>query len=294
MPSDDLLHRFIFDHCDVRGELVTLSESYREVLSHNPYPPAVQRLLGECLAAASLLSSTLKYQGLISIQARGDGPIMALVAEATHDNTLRGIVRLNPDQPLSAEQGQTGTLGDLLGKGIMAITIEPEKGERYQGIVPMGSDQLSECLQHYFQQSEQLDTRLWLRADKQAATGLLLQALPTPKNASREANQESWHTLCTLADTVTTEELLTLDHPQLLFRLFHEESPRLFSPHDFRFACSCSHERSANALSSLGREEVEQLLVEQGTITIDCQFCNQRYRFDAGAVRELFGDSTLH
>jgi len=176
----------------------------------------------------------------------------------------------------------------------MAITIEPERGERYQGIVPMDSRQLAVCLQHYFQQSEQLDTRLWFAADDRHCSGLLLQALPRQLNTNAEDNQQHWETLCALADTVTPEEMLELEHGTLLFRLFHEEAPRMFEPKPISFGCSCSRERSANALMSLGRDEVEQLLVETGGIDIDCQFCNQLYHFDAPAVRELLGDSTLH
>lgn len=292
MSQNDLLHRFLFDDCDVRGESVKLGDSYREVLRHNPHPLAIQRLLGECLAAASLLSSTLKFNGLISIQAKGEGPVAMLMAECNHHRDLRGIVRLNPEAPEVGAGEQS--LGDLLGKGVMAITIEPEQGERYQGLVPMESDDLAGCLEHYFYQSEQLKTRLWFAADEHSATGLLLQALPRQLNTDEDENRDHWETLCTLADTVSREEMLSLPTENLLHRLFHEHPLRLFDPSPLRFACSCSRERSANALLSLGREDVEQLLVETGGIDIDCQFCNRHYHFDATDVRELIGDTTLH
>jgi molecular chaperone Hsp33 len=294
MSSNDLLHRFMFDDCDIRGEIVTLGESYREVLNNNPHPASVQKLLGEFMAAASLLSSTLKFDGMIILQARGDGPISTIMAECSHHKSLRGIARLNDGIELTEEQAQTASMQTLLGNGVLAITIEPKRGERYQGIVPMDSQNLAGCLEHYFQQSEQLDTRLWFAADGQFASGLLLQALPRQLKTSPEDNEKHWETLATLAGTLTDEELLELDHASLLYRLFHEENVRLFEPSPLRFSCSCSRERTGNALISIGRDEVEKLLVENGSIDVDCQFCNQHYHFEAADIRELFGDATLH
>lgn len=293
-PNNDLLHRFMFDEYDIRGEIVTLGESYREVLRNNPYPTSVKKLLGEFLAAASLLSSTLKFDGMIILQARGNGPISTIMAECSNHQDLRGIVRLNPEQELTETQRESADMQGLLGEGILAITIEPKRGERYQGIVPMDSEKLAGCLEHYFRQSEQLETRLWFAADGEHASGLLLQALPRQLKTSPEENEDQWETLSALADTLTAEELLNLDHETLLYRLFHEHQVRLFDPSSLRFACSCSRERTGNALVSMGREEVEALLVEQGQIDVDCQFCNQHYHFEAADVRALFGDTTLH
>lgn len=301
MPSNDLLHRFIFDDADIRGELVTLGDSYREVLSHNTYPLAVQKLLGEFLAAIGLLSSTLKFDGVIILQARGDGPISTIMAECNHHNSLRGIVRMNENIPLSPELAQQGTLQQLLGKGVLFITIEPKrtedfggKLERYQGIVPMDSENLAGCLEHYFQQSEQLATRLWFSANEKNASGLLIQALPEQINTNPTDNQDHWETIITLSETITSNELLELDHPTILYRLFNEQNVRVYDPRSLHFACSCSRERSASALISLGKDEVESLLVEKGSIEIDCQFCNQHYHFDATEVRKLLGGNVLH
>lgn len=294
MPSNDLLHRFMFDDCDIRGEIVTLGDSYREVLSNNQYPPAVQRLLGEFLAAISLLSSTLKFDGMIILQARGAGPISTIMAECSNHRGLRGIVRMQTDAKLTPEQAESGGLQQLLGGGIIAITIEPKKGERYQGIVPMDSENLAVCLEHYFQQSEQLNTRLWFAANTENASGFLLQALPKQLKTDQEDNEQHWDTLSALAETVSDDELLTLEHANLLYRLFHEEPLRMFEPSELTFSCSCSRERTASALLSIGRTEIEELLVEKGQIEVDCQFCNQHYVFDAEAIRELLGNATLH
>lgn len=301
MPSNDLLHRFLFDDCDVRGEIVTLSESYREVLSHNRYPPAIRRLLGEFLAAVGLLSSTLKFDGKIILQARGDGPISTIMAECNHHNSLRGIVRTNDDAQLSESLALHGSMKQLLGNGVLVISIEPQrtenfegKLERYQGIVPMDAEDLAGCLEHYFQQSEQLATRLWFAANEGHATGFLIQALPQQLNTDAEDNREKWDTIITLAETITPEELLGLDHPTVLYRLFNEQPVRLFEPKKLHFSCSCSRERCASALLTIGKEEVEQLLVEKGRIEIDCQFCNQHYLFSAEEVRKLLGGNVLH
>lgn len=301
MPSNDLLHRFLFDDCDIRGEMITLGDSYREVLSHNQHPPAIRYLLGEFLAAVGLLSSTLKFDGKIILQARGEGAISTIMAECSNHNALRGIVRMNPDLDIDETLATCGNLQELLGKGVLVITIEPKrtenfegKLERYQGIVPLDADNLAACLEHYFQQSEQLATRIWLSADDSFTTGLLIQALPQQLVTNPEENQDHWETITTLADTVTTEEMLTLDHPTLLYRLFHEQPVRIFDPAALHFSCSCSRERSASALMTIGKDDVEQLLMEKGSIDIDCQFCNQHYHFAADEVRKLLGGNILH
>ena len=300
MPSNDLLNRFIFDDCDIRGELVTLGESYREILSHNNYPPAIQKLLGEFLAAISLMSSTLKFDGMIILQARGDGAISTIMAECNHHNNIRGIVRLKPDVELSEELANNSSMQDLLGNGVLVITIEPKRAEnfggkleRYQGIVPLERETLAGCLEDYFQQSEQLATRFWIAADNEHASGFLIQALPHQLKTPEE-NRDHWETIEALANTITPEELLQLDHEQILYRLFHEQQVRVFDPTQVKFACSCSRERSESALLALGKTEVEELLVEKGSIDIDCQFCNKHYHFTPEDVRVLLGGKTLH
>lgn len=288
------MHRFLFDNTDIRGEVVTLSDSYQQVLENNENLPAqVRQLLGEFVAAVSLLSSTLKFDGILTLQARGDGPLPLIMAECTHHKAVRAIARPNPEVDFAALEGYD--LKSLMGDGMLVIIIDPDKGERYQGIVPLDSDNLAGCLQHYFDQSEQLPTRFWLSSSEQAATGLMLQALPQ-QLASADENDDHWSTAVQLANTVKDEELLTLEHSEILYRLFHEEQIRLFEPAAVKFECSCSRARSGNALTSLGRSEVESLLAEQDIISIDCQFCNQTYAFGAQDLDSLFGDNehSLH
>ncbi len=301
MPSNDLLHRFLFDDCDIRGEMITLGDSYREVLSHNPQAPAIHRLLGEFLAAVGLLSSTLKFDGKIILQARGDGAISTIMAECNHHNSLRGIVRLNNEIEISDDLAQNGNLQELLGNGVLVITIEPQRAEnfggkleRHQGIVPMDANNLAGCLEHYFQQSEQLATRIWFAANESTVSGLLVQALPQQLITNADDNRDKWETVIALADTIKQDELLELEHSTVLYRLFNEHPLRVFEPKALHFACSCSRERSASALLSIGKNEVEELLVERGSIDIDCQFCNQHYHFAADEIRQLLGGNVLH
>lgn len=294
MSSTDQMQRFLFDNTDIRGEIVSLGDSYAEVLANNSYAPVVQTLLGEFIAAVSLLSSTLKFEGRLTLQARGDGPVPLIVAECNHHKELRAVASPSDDVEWDSFAGKG--IQSLIGQGMLCIIIEPDKGQRYQGVVPLDSDTLAGCLEHYFEQSEQLPTRLWFAADieLERASGLLLQALPKQINSNPEDNQNCWETTTALADTVKDEELLNLPHEELLYRLFNEETVRLFDPVAIRFQCSCSFDRSAQALVSLGHTEVEQMLQELGTIEIDCQFCNQEYHFSDKDIAELFPAKNLH
>ncbi|QIL90891.1 Hsp33 family molecular chaperone HslO [Microbulbifer harenosus] len=290
----DQLERFIFSRHDIRGQLVTLTKAYREVLEHNQLPAPVQRLLGEFLAAACLLSTTLKFEGILMLQARGEGDVPLLVAECTHHSDVRGLARVAE----GAEIPEGATLRELVGnRGALVITVDPQEGERYQGIVPLEKDTLAECLEDYFTQSEQLQTRFWIESSADTVGGVMLQVLPGNNAASEAENADAWETGVHLAATVTAEELHNLPHDQLLVRLFHELEPASLGTANIRFKCSCSPERSARALIAMGPENVYTLLEEQGgEITADCQFCNRTYRFDREKIEALFNapPHTLH
>jgi molecular chaperone Hsp33 len=276
--SDSIL-RFIFDTTDIRGEWVQLEQSYHEALAHHHYPPAVRRLTGEFLASVSLLAATLKFDGSIILQARSDGEIPLIMAEANSQQEVRAIVH-------GAEQAISEDFQGLIGAGTLSITIDPVGRQRYQGIVPLDGESLSACLESYFRQSEQLPTRIWLTADGGRAAGLFLQELPGTGPVEERAAQ--WQHLTTLAGTVTPAELLELPGDTLLHRLFHEEPLRLLRREPVEFRCSCSRARTENMLVSLGREELEQILAEQGEIAVNCEFCNQLYRFEPAQVAALF------
>lgn len=289
MPIDnDQLHRFIFDNTDIRGEIITLGDSYNTLLADKAYPEAIESLLGEFLTAAALLSSTLKFDGLLTLQARGDGPLPLIMAESDHNRTLRGIAKINGDHP-----NQGDNLPALIGKGILAITIDPDQGKRYQGIVPLDGPILADCLEHYFYQSEQLPTKIWLASNGKVASGLLLQRLPQ-QVADSETNARAWENRIQLANTLSEEELLSLGHSNLLTRLFHEEGVRLFDPFPLRFGCSCSKQRSSRALEHLGKAEALKLLKELGRIQVDCEFCGHQYDYDEDDIKALFAPDTRH
>ena len=282
--NNDTLQRFIFESTDIRGEITTLSSSYQDLLALQKSPPQVELLFGEFLAAVTLLSSRLKHSGMITIQARGTGPITTIMAECTQDNKLRGIVRGDFDT-LNGLEGQS-TLQELLGKATLAITLEPEGKERYQGVVPLDEEHLSSCLEFYFYQSEQLPTKIKLTSDADTATGLLIQQLPS--SGDHDKSQEDWQRVSNLLETLSSDEQLQLSHNDQLYRLFHEQDLLLFDPTTMQFSCSCSRQRTENALLSLGRKDVLELSAEQGLIMINCQFCSQEYRFTAADVDLLF------
>lgn len=281
MINNDSLQRFLFDGTDIRGEITTLSASYQDLLTKQKYPPQVALLFGEFLAAVSLLSTTLKNTGMITIQATGDGPVSTLMAECSQGHKLRGIARGDFDNLQGAS-----SLQELLGSGVLAITIEPEGKERYQGVVPLDGDNLSQCLEFYFYQSEQLPTKIKLASNSESASGMLIQQLPSSADAEKSA--DDWQNLSVLFATLTDTEQLQLSHNDQLYRLFHEQELRLFDPQPMSFACSCSRQRTESALISLGRDEVVEMSAEQGLIVITCEFCSEQYRFTENDVQQLF------
>lgn len=281
----DFTQRFLFEDSDVRGELTALEQSYVHVLAKHSYPPVVGQLLGELLAAATLLVGTLKFDGLLVLQASSSGAIPLLMVECSSEREVRAIARYHAEQLVDG-----ASLRELMPDGALALTVDPRQGQRYQGIVALDGETLADCLSSYFANSEQLPTRFWLYADgSRLARGLLLQALPAEQLRDPEERAANWQHLTTLADTLRAEEMLGLDNQTVLHRLYHEEVVRLFEPQPLEFRCSCSRERSLNALASLGQQDAEALLGESaGEVVIDCQFCNQRYAFDAADIAQLF------
>ncbi len=293
MTIPDTAQRFLFENTDIRGERVGLSSSLQAAFEPHAYPLAIRRLLGEIAAAAVLLSTTLKFQGTMSLQARSNGPVSVLMVECTDQRTFRAIARWKEEPADNAD------LQTLLPDGQLVITVDPVKGKRYQGIVPLENPTLAHCFAQYFQQSEQLPTSVWLASDGNSASGFLLQALPATVEKDEKVREERWSHLTTLAHTLTDEELLSVETETLLHRLFHEEDIRLFDAEPVSYRCTCSRERTATALQTVDRQELEDILAEQGEVNMDCQFCNTRYSFSADEVADLLAPSqtsprTLH
>jgi molecular chaperone Hsp33 len=279
--------RFLLEDAGVRGVRVHLDEAWREIRGRTDYPPAVAELLGEASAAAALLTAHAKVDGRLSLQLRGEGALRLLFAECTADDSLRGIAQFDEDA------GPREFSRDLrqLGEGAMlAITIEnhppsAREPQRYQGLVPLESDSLAGALEDYFRRSEQLPTRMLLAADARRAAGLMLQKLP-----GDAGDADGWLRAGALLDTLAPGELLDWADETLLHRLYHEEKVRLLDRRALRFACSCSRERVASVLQSIGREEA-LAAAESGVAEVRCEFCGQRYHFDADAIAGLFDPS---
>lgn len=288
MPSDQL-QRFLFDDTQVRGEIAQLEETYQEVISRHDYPAPIERLVGELLAACALLTATIKLDGILSIEIRGQGALSLLMAESNPGSSeraqrLRAIARF--DEQAVAAMADT-SLEALAGDGRVVITLDPHEGQRYQGIVALDQPTIAGCLEAYFAQSEQLPTRLWLATDERRAAGLLIQKLPEEANPN---DPDAWERINHLADTVTGDELTGLDAEQVLHRLFHEEQARVFDPAPVVFSCTCSRERFGRALHQLGAEELRSVVAEQGQIETQCHFCNTYYVFTPADVEALIED----
>jgi molecular chaperone Hsp33 len=282
MADRDSLHRFLFERAGVRGELVSLDASWRAVLDIHPYPEPVRQPLGEALAAVLLLVSTIKIDGSLILQVQGEGPLRTMVVQATNEHTIRGLARWDGPVP-------QGNLRQVFGDGRLVLTIEPRRGKRYQGIVPLEGPDLSAALGTYFGTSEQLPTRLWLAASERRAAGLLLQRLP-----AGHGPDEDWERIGLLAKTLTPRELLELPAAQLLYRLFNEETVRLFESEPVSFRCGCSLQRVQDTLRALGRSEISSILEEHGAVEVDCEFCNRHYHLDRVDALKLFTEIPPH
>ncbi len=280
MKNHDRIQRFLFEDEPIRGQLVSLDDSWQTILDRSDATGYAREILGHALAAVSLLASTLKFDGNITLQIRGQGALHMLVAQATSERTLRGIIRQSHEI-----EDETASLADIFQTNKIVITIDSGKGKPHQGIVPLSGHTLSEALGAYFEQSEQLQTHLWLAANDNNASGLLIQKLPGEPH-----DPDAWDRVLKLSETVTDNELYSLASEELVYRLFHEESVRVFKQHPIAFECSCSRERTAGMLKSLGKAELKDILKTEGSIGITCEVCNEHYSFDAIDVESLFNE----
>jgi molecular chaperone Hsp33 len=307
------LHRFLFDGLPVRGSFVRLTDAWTEILQRRQrstggeWPQPVIELVGEMAAAGMLMQSNIKFNGALVLQIFGDGPVKVAVAEVQHDLSLRATAKVVG--PVDAN-ARLADMVNVSNKGRCAITLDPRDKfpgqQAYQGMVPLHGDhrekldRISEVLEHYMLQSEQLDTKLVLAADEKVAAGLLIQRLPvageknlsgsfvSKENEDEIGRNEDYNRIATLAGSLTRQELLELDVDTVLRRLFWEEKLMQFPPQRPSFACTCSRERVASMIRGLGREEADSIVAEQGEIDVACDFCGQQYRFDAVDAAQLF------
>ena len=282
-PDQDAVRRYLCDEApDARLMTVRLSKTKNDMLDHQNMPLSVQKLCEELVAAACILSHMLKFDGEMILQIKGSGPITMMVAECSSEGRIRSTAQWE-------DVGDAITFEDFFGAGYLAVTVDPRQGERYQGIVPLESGSISGCINHYFQNSEQLDTKLWLASDQSTVGGLLIQRIPEEGGQTLQGHA-NWETLSALADTITNQELASEAGPLMIYKLFHELNPRSFDPWGIEFGCSCSKERSARALRALGEIELKQLFAEQPSLTVDCHFCGQVYQYDQADLEWLLSD----
>jgi len=297
--SDQLKKYLLPDH-STRIETVRLTGAWQTGLAHQSYPPCIQQLLGELVAAAVLLASNLKFDGSLILQLQGDGPVSLILVECTSTLEIRATATLREGQEAPAN----GTLQSLMnpnGNGRFAVVLDPRRKTRdmqpYQGIVPLEGETVAQVLELYMQKSEQLDTRLWLAANGQCAAGMLLQRLPTQGGKTNMMPQdETWTRALTLAQTLQTDELIELDSDEIIKRLFWEEPLLAFDPSPVIWHCPCTRERVADMLRMLGRDEIESILAERDQVDVACNFCGKPYAFDSVDCAGLFtpGPDSAH
>ena len=276
----DTLQHFLFENTPIRGNLVHLNQTFKQVLQHQTLPTVLKQALGELMAASALLSATLKMDGALVLQLQSKSALKLLVVECSSDLNIRATAKW--DDTLTEEMNNYPFV-ELVKHGQFVITLDPSEGEAYQGIVPIEGVTIAEMLQNYMLRSQQIDTSLWLHCDSESASGMLLQKLPNLDNLDVDA----WNRMNILANTVTNEELKNLNPEALLRRLFSEENVRLFDAKSTQFRCSCSKPKVGNMLRLLGKQEVESILAELGKIEVNCDFCNKHYSFDTVDAAQL-------
>lgn len=279
--DNDKLYRYLFQNRAVRGEWVRMNKSFGETLNTHHYPLPVQNLLGEMMVATSLLTATLKFNGHITVQVQGDGPLKLALVNGTDTQQIRALARLQ------GEFTDDMTLHQMIGKGVLVITIAPEEGERYQGVVALDKPTITECLEEYFERSEQLKTQLIIRTGEfngePVAAGMLLQIMP-----DGSGSPDDFSHLATLTFTVKNEEIFGLTAEEMLYRLYHEERVELYEPQSVTFHCGCSAERSGAALLLISDEEINEILAEHnGSIDMQCECCGTHYFFNREAIDKL-------
>lgn len=275
----DTLQRFMFEHASIRGEIAHLDETYKTIINQRPYPPMVKRLLGEALVSCLLLAGSIKFEGEITLQFVGDKRLPLLLVQCDHLLHLRGVAKYQED-------GDDVDYNTAFLKGRMSMTINQyDQTKAYQSVVPVSSISMGENLMHYFAQSEQIASRVWLAVNDEMAAGMLLQLMPDQDTQKRE---QFWEYAVHLGQTISEHELLTLDNPTILHRLYHETELRLYPARSVRFQCRCNEEKMKQALVVLGEADVRKLLQEQGKVEVSCNFCNRHYVFDAIDVTLLF------
>ncbi len=301
--ADDLVLPFQIEESRLRGRMVKLGPAIDEILTRHDYPPTIARFLAEMATLATLLASMLKYEGIFTLQTKGEGAVRMMVADVTSVGDLRAYAQFDPVELAKAERDiDIAPAAALLGKGYIAFTVDqgPDT-DRYQGIVELYGKTLTDCVQHYFRQSEQIDTGLSVSVDRATnpdgtpgawrSGGIMIQRLPQEQGVEASDKEEDWRRAMALMISVTGDELLDRDLPasDLLYRLFHEDGVRTYPEQAMRFGCRCSRDRVETMLASLPREEVQELKIDDGRVEVTCQFCSTHYHFTDSDLDRVYG-----
>lgn len=291
----DAISRFLFEQLDIRGVVVQLGGSWREMLAGRDYPDAVRDLLGQLAAITAVIGGNLKSENRLSFQLQGHGPVSILVMDCQPVNhgpmRLRGMARMRDDEQSAVPPAPTCSITELLGDGKLVLTLHQGDAQAYQSVVPLAGSTVAEVFEHYLAQSEQQPARLWLHADENSACALFLQTLP----GAHEKDEDGWNRVTQLASTVKPDEL-QLPPDALIGRLFAEEEVRLFESRAVCWHCPRDEQKVKDMLLTLGRSEVEEMLADADQIEVDDEICGHEYRFGREILDELFPlqGRTLH
>jgi len=294
----DFVRRFQVETLGVNGRTVRLSQTLDHAFRNHDYPAQLKGMLSETMVLTAGLSKSLKFEGVFTLQVQGDGPVGLMISDVTANGGIRAYARCQTQQIEAALEKPGSLLPKLMGAGHMALTVDPGNDmDRYQGIVELQGSSLSECVQTYFRQSEQLETAIVVSSEPEPAEGppraaaIMIHRLPGKMGdmTEQEMDDDNWRRAVTLLSSVTAEEMLDteLDVPELLFRLYHEDGVRVFKPKPLRHTCRCSRQKVAMTLVSFPREEIEDM-AENGTVVVTCEFCGTRFPFPLSEFDHLF------
>lgn len=287
ISTTDTLNRYLFDDMHVRGELVQLSKSYQSIIKNHNYPVGVRLLLGKLMAATCLLTATLKFEGDITVQLQGDGPVGYMSVNGDNNQKMRGIAKVVEVE----EANKAHSLEEIIGKGNMIITVKPNQGEAYQGVVALDQPTLAQCFIRYFEVSAQIPTQVWLFSDdkKQQVAGSLVQILPDGDGSvdNKEQQQKDFEHICQFTNTIKADEVFSLEAEALLYRLYHQEKVSLFEPQTVTYQCGCSSNKCLAAIAQVEPSEIEKILVEQGKMSMTCDYCLTTYDFFAEQLKSF-------
>lgn len=294
--DDNIIQTFQLEETQLRGRAVRVGDVLSHILDTHDYPEPVAQLTAETVILALLLSSMLKYDGIFTLQTKGDGPISMLVADVTSSGNVRACATFDAQRLKNIEDN--AAFEECVGKGHLAFTVDQSgSSDRYQGIVDLAGGSLVDCIQHYFAQSEQIGTGIKMAVSKRGKSwrggAIMIQHMPEDRknfDINKDSTREDdWRRSMILLNSCTDQELLdpALHSNALLYRLFHEEGVRVYEPKKIQHKCRCDKEKVKAVLTGLSKDDIEYMINEQGKIEVRCEFCSQIFLFDKSALESV-------